>query len=55
MAGVGTKDKLLVERLVRYHWDRNYMGAVKHAYSQKYRKDLGMLFFSPSHFHVNIC
>lgn len=45
MAGAGTKDRLLVTRLVRYHWDRNYMGAVKQAYSHHFRRDLGMLIF----------
>jgi annexin A7/11 len=41
MAGVGTKDRLLVNRVVRFHWDRNHMAQVRSAYKQKYRQDLG--------------
>lgn len=41
MAGMGTKDHLLVTRTVRFHWDRNYLANVKAAYQQKYRKSLG--------------
>ena len=40
MAGMGTKDEMLVARVVRYHWDRNHMGQVKGAYKVKYGKDL---------------
>ncbi|KAE8868951.1 hypothetical protein PTNB73_04004 [Pyrenophora teres f. teres] len=40
MAGLGTKDELLVQRVVRCHWDRNFMGAVSQAYQQIYKKDL---------------
>lgn len=40
MAGAGTKDHLLVSRVVRYHWDRNYMANVRGAYEKKYRKNL---------------
>ncbi|EOA84497.1 uncharacterized protein SETTUDRAFT_154181 [Exserohilum turcica Et28A] len=40
MAGLGTKDELLVQRVVRCHWDRNFMNAVSHAYKQLYKKDL---------------
>lgn len=40
MAGAGTKDRLLVNRIIRYHWDKNHMGQVKGAYKQKYRRDL---------------
>ncbi|RMZ69570.1 annexin XIV [Pyrenophora seminiperda CCB06] len=40
MAGLGTKDELLVQRVVRCHWDRNFMNAVSQAYQQVYRKDL---------------
>lgn len=40
MAGMGTKDHLLVNRVVRFHWDRNNMMAVRNAYFQRYRKDL---------------
>ncbi|KAM7214196.1 annexin-like protein [Rhypophila decipiens] len=40
MVGMGTKDHLLVNRVVRFHWDRNNMAAVRSAYVQRYRKDL---------------
>jgi annexin A7/11 len=40
MAGMGTKDQLLVQRVVRCHWDRNFMGAVSAEYKKKYKKDL---------------
>lgn len=40
MAGLGTKDHLLVSRVVRYHWDRNMLANVKGAYQQKYRRSL---------------
>lgn len=41
MAGIGTKDHLLVNRIVRYHWDKNYMQQVKAAYRQRFGRDLG--------------
>ncbi|XP_044724731.1 annexin domain-containing protein [Hirsutella rhossiliensis] len=41
MAGLGTKDHLLVSRVVRFHWDRNTLANVKGAYQQKYSKSLG--------------
>lgn len=41
MAGMGTKDHLLVARVVRYHWDRNELANIKAAYQQKYHKSLG--------------
>ncbi|KAH8808135.1 annexin-like protein [Xylogone sp. PMI_703] len=40
MSGVGTEDRLLVTRVVRYHWDRNHMQNVKGAYQHKYRTGL---------------
>ncbi|XXG94763.1 hypothetical protein Hte_001021 [Hypoxylon texense] len=40
MAGMGTKDHLLVSRVVRYHWDRQMMANVKGAYQQRYRRSL---------------
>lgn len=40
MAGIGTKDELLVQRVVRCHWDRNFMNAVSNAFKQLYKKDL---------------
>jgi annexin A7/11 len=40
MAGLGTKDHLLVSRVIRFHWDKNTLGQVKAAYQQRYRKSL---------------
>jgi annexin A7/11 len=40
MAGMGTKDALLTNRVVRMHWDRNHMQQVKGAFQHKYHKDL---------------
>ncbi|KAF3016225.1 hypothetical protein E8E14_011882 [Neopestalotiopsis sp. 37M] len=40
MAGMGTKDHLLVSRVVRYHWDRNAMANIKGAYQQRYKTSL---------------
>ena len=40
MAGLGTKDWLLVTRVVRYHWDSTLLANVKAAYQQRYRKSL---------------
>ncbi|KAH6644326.1 hypothetical protein C7974DRAFT_419832 [Boeremia exigua] len=40
MAGMGTKDQLLVQRVVRCHWDRNFMNAVSAEYKKKFGKDL---------------
>ena len=40
MAGAGTKDALLTNRVVRMHWDRNHMEQVKVAFKQKYRRSL---------------
>ncbi|KAI1828469.1 hypothetical protein F4861DRAFT_2296 [Xylaria intraflava] len=40
MAGAGTKDQLLVARVVRYHWDRQTMENIKGAYKQRFRKSL---------------
>lgn len=36
MKGAGTKDHLLVSRVVRSHWDKNNMEMVKKAYQQRY-------------------
>ena len=36
MAGMGTREKLLASRVVRYHWDRNTLNNVRGAYAQKY-------------------
>lgn len=40
MAGLGTKDELLVQRVVRCHWDQNFMRSVSEAYKRKYGKSL---------------
>lgn len=40
MAGAGTKDNLLVNRVVRVHWDRNHMQQVKGAYQHRFHKSL---------------
>ncbi len=32
--------ELLISRLVRYHWDRHHMAAVKLAYRDRYNHDL---------------
>ncbi|KAF5367590.1 hypothetical protein D9757_010641 [Collybiopsis confluens] len=40
MKGMGTKDDLLLRRLVRLHWDQNHFAAVKRAYERKYKKSL---------------
>ncbi|KZZ99081.1 annexin XIV [Moelleriella libera RCEF 2490] len=40
MAGLGTKDHLLVARVVRFHWDRTMLSNVKGAYQQRYGRSL---------------
>ena len=40
MAGFGTKDELLVMRVVRIHWDRQHLENVKAAYRAIYNKEL---------------
>ncbi|KAL7925110.1 Annexin [Trichoderma austrokoningii] len=40
MAGLGTKDHLLVSRVVRFHWDRQELANIKGAYQQRYKKSL---------------
>ena len=40
MKGMGTKDMLLIERIVRIHWDRQHMDQVKKAYAHRFKKDL---------------
>lgn len=40
MAGMGTKDTLLLNRVVRAHWNRGHMDQVKRAYAHRYKKDL---------------
>ncbi|KAK3323660.1 annexin-like protein [Cercophora scortea] len=40
MAGMGTKDHLLVNRVVRFHWDRTNMANVRAAYEKRYRTNL---------------
>jgi annexin A7/11 len=40
MKGMGTKDELLVQRVVRVHWDRQHLHQVKGAFRQRYKTDL---------------
>jgi annexin A7/11 len=40
MKGLGTKDSLLVQRVVRLHWDHQHMEQVKRAYKHRYHKEL---------------
>lgn len=40
MTGAGTKDRLLVNRVVRCHWNKNHLQNVKGAYQHKYRTSL---------------
>jgi annexin A7/11 len=40
MAGPGTKDEMLVARLVSMHWDRAHMQQIKGAYKHRYKRDL---------------
>ncbi|KAG8625275.1 hypothetical protein KVT40_007026 [Elsinoe batatas] len=40
MKGMGTKDSLLVQRLVRIHWDKQRMAQAKAAYKHFYKQDL---------------
>ncbi|KAK2596193.1 hypothetical protein QQS21_006398 [Conoideocrella luteorostrata] len=41
MAGMGTKDHLLVARVVRFHWDHTMLSNVKAAYQQRFGRSLG--------------
>ena len=36
----GLRRELLTSRLVRFHWDRHHMAAVKRAYAERYGKEL---------------
>lgn len=40
MKGFGTKDVLLMSRIVRIHWDQYHLEAVKKAYYNLYHRDL---------------
>ncbi len=40
MRGMGTKDDLLLNRVVRCHWDRAHMQQVKAAYRHRYGREL---------------
>ncbi|KAK0620399.1 hypothetical protein B0T14DRAFT_231385 [Immersiella caudata] len=40
MAGMGTKDALLIGRVVRAHWDRTNMANVRGAYEKRYHRGL---------------
>ena len=36
----GLRRELLTSRLVRFHWDRHHMAAVKLAYRERYGRDM---------------
>lgn len=40
MKGPGTKDRLLLNRVVRIHWNRDHMNQVKGAYRHRFKKEL---------------
>ncbi|CAK7262926.1 hypothetical protein SEPCBS57363_000305 [Sporothrix epigloea] len=40
MVGGGTRDRLLVQRIVRVHWDRSNLANVRGAYEKRYRQNL---------------
>ena len=40
MKGLGTKDELLVQRVVRVHWNKVNLDQVKRAYKHRYGRDL---------------
>ena len=40
MAGMGTKDEMLVTRIVKLHWNQAHLQQVKGAYKVRYRQDL---------------
>ncbi|KAL9064159.1 MAG: hypothetical protein Q9157_007938 [Trypethelium eluteriae] len=40
MKGMGTKDELLVTRMVRVHWDRQHLQQVKGAYRHFFKREL---------------
>lgn len=40
MRGAGTKDRLLLNRVVRVHWDRNHRNQVKGAYRHAFKREL---------------
>ncbi|KAJ3900752.1 hypothetical protein F5879DRAFT_925190 [Lentinula edodes] len=40
MKGMGTKDDLLIRRLIRTHWDQIHFTNVKRTYERKYKKSL---------------
>jgi annexin A7/11 len=40
MKGIGTKDNLLMNRVVRVHWDKGHLDQVRKAYMHRYKRDL---------------
>lgn len=40
MSGMGTKDELLINRLVRCHWNADHLDQVKRAYQHRYSRSL---------------
>lgn len=41
MAGMGTKDKALIRRVIAIHWNRDRLHQAKSAYRHFYKRDLG--------------
>ena len=40
MAGAGTRNHLLISRLIRVHWNKQHLAEVKHRYGRIYKQDL---------------
>lgn len=40
MAGMGTKEELLLNRVIRAHWDKTHMQQVQAAYQKEYKRSL---------------
>ncbi|KAF3915967.1 Annexin-B10 [Arthrobotrys entomopaga] len=40
MEGAGTRNHLLISRLIRIHWNKHHLAEVKYKYSQLYKQDL---------------
>lgn len=43
MKGAGTKDELLVQRVVSTHWDRQHLDQVERAYAHRFKISGGLL------------
>lgn len=40
MKGMGTKERLLLNRVIRAHWNKQHMSQVQAAYKHKYKQTL---------------